>query len=125
MSDGRVRRVIATGRVGDLPLEILRVIWQEVHRAGADARRALRRHITKISVVSAFLNEGWVWTTFDKSQLHEDLLRHWHFLGRSTWTPREMRYDDRLLRRDRIRPVRRSAWPWLNPHLLYFESENM
>ena len=55
MSDRRVRRVLATGRVGNLPLEILRVIWQDVHRAGRRARRALRRYFMKIQVINALL----------------------------------------------------------------------
>ena len=57
MSDRRVRRVLATGSVGDLPVEILRVIWEDVHRAGQRARRALRRYIMKLKVVAAFLDE--------------------------------------------------------------------
>jgi len=102
MSDRRVRRVIATGSVGNLPLEILRVIWQEVHRAGRRARRALRRYIMKIQVVNAF-NTTLEWapgfgipipmSIYRYDEFPEQLRRHWQSLA--GWTPRQIRHFNR------------------------------
>jgi len=92
MSDGRVRRVIASGSIGNLPLEILRVIWLEVYRAGRQARRALRRHIMKIQVVNAF--HGLDVLDFDRHrQVTEELRRYWQSMA--GWTPRQIRNFNR------------------------------
>ena len=113
MSDRRVRRVLATGSVGNLPLEILRVIWQEVYRAGRRARRALRRHITKIQVVNAFHGLD-VYPDFDRHrQVTEELRRYWQSMA--GWTPRQIRNFNRrpeiyVYDNDNERP-----WPFTFP----------
>ena len=112
MSDRRVRRVLATGSVGNLPLEILRVIWQEVHRAGEDARRALRRHIMKIRVITYIFEAAHPHPIFLRHHLNDELRAHWHFLGRSTWTWREIRNENRRSRQGYIPPPI-YGWTWL------------
>ena len=54
MSDRRVRRVLATGSVGNLPVEILRMIWKQVYKLEAAMRiqrlfRAMRARDTLLS----------------------------------------------------------------------------
>ena len=55
MSDRRVRRVLATGSLGDLPVEILRVIWKQVYKLEAAMRiqrsfRAMRARDTLLRI---------------------------------------------------------------------------
>ena len=112
VTDRRVRRVLATGRLWNLPVEILLMIWQEVHRAARHARHLLRRYILKIRVVHAFhmntpdIGPG---MTMDRwFELGKQLRTHWRAIA--GWTPREIRYFYKLMERGEIPRVIRE-WP--------------
>ena len=54
MDPNRMRRV-KTGRLGNLPVEIIVKIWRLVESSGAKAREALRLYLTRISVLHYWL----------------------------------------------------------------------
>ena len=89
---------------------ILHMIWEEVHRAGAHARRALRRHILKIQVVHGFhMNSEDALQSYDRwFELGKQLRTHWRAMA--GWTPREIRYFYKLMERGEIPRVIRE-WP--------------
>ena len=48
-------RRVKTGRLGNLPVEIIVKIWRLVESSGAKAREALRLYLTRISVLHYWL----------------------------------------------------------------------
>ena len=88
--DARVR----SGPIGNLPVELLRLIWDVVERAqaraAAHARRALRGYIRKLHISNYWYLEQNEDNERRNQQLSIERANQW-FSNRIGWTPREKR----------------------------------
>ena len=90
------RRVLKTGPIGDLPLNLIDMIWREVRNAGRRARSALLRHIRVARIVNY-----WIWEWYSgvdmraMFRLMNQMTQRWLDIGQASWTPRERRYLER------------------------------
>jgi len=81
-----------------LPVDVVRLIVSEVYRAGANARRALVRHIRVARIIDYWM---WQWWPFggihvtNPIRLMNQMTQHWLNLGQEFWTPRERRSVER------------------------------
>ena len=104
------RRVLKTGPIGDLPLNLIEVIWREVRNAGRRARGALLRHIRVARTIDYWLWQWWEGQN-ETGRLMNQMTQHWLNLGRIGWTPREVRMVER----------RRYTHPHRNqPHMQWY-----
>ena len=105
MSERRVYLGWALTHELELPLDVARQIVREVYRAGASARRALLRFITRARILNYWIYD----TGFEEGDDIQDrflnqMTQHWLDLGQAFWTGRERRYVER---RRILRPHRR------------------
>ena len=111
MSDRRAYIAWVLSRPIALPLDIVRLLVREVNRAGASARRALLRYITRARII-----DYWLWQRYEPGgqqwpadRLIAQMTQHWLNLGREGWTPREIRYVERR-RRTQLNPFWWEQW---------------
>ena len=59
----QLTRRVRTGKIGDLPLDILLEIWRLVEDSGAVARRALKRYLMTYKIVRYWVLNPTAWPT--------------------------------------------------------------